>query len=387
VTEPVLEQEQIDQLIEAIDQGQVPTQPDALLSARNAVLLDLSDATWSHDRIIRRPLPVLNLVFDRLGPSIQVTLTKTLRSPVRVEGISVELQKFGEFRRQLKGARTLFEMIRLDPLAGISMLVLAPTMTYALIDALMGGLGIADIPEGREISDIEIRLLSKVHLDLLRDFENAWRSWFPLRVEHMRTDRDNQVMSSIPEGEVCYVGTIRLAGDVLPVSPIYFVLPYTSLEPLLEATSARAGDREVDANWRANLQLNVLEVEATARAILAETSLSAARVRSLRAGDIIELDRRCDEDIDIRVEGELIFRGRVGQSHSKYAIRISERRQIERSLTDRTAGQALLRKGLISREQLAVVQLDERLNRKSLLDSIVNRGWLERRVLENALGL
>ena len=102
---------------------------------------------------------------------------------------------------------------------------------------------------------------------------------------------------------------------------------------------------------------------------------------------MIERDRGCDEDIDIRVEGELIFRARGGQSHSKYAIRISGRRQIERSLTDRTAGQALLRKGLISREQLAVVQVDERLNRKSLLDSIVNRGWLERRVLENALGL
>ncbi len=386
MTEPVLEQGQIDQLIEAIDQGKVPTQPDALLAARHAVRLDLSDPTWSQDRIIRRPLPVLNLVFDRLGPSIQATLTKSLRSPVRVEETSLELQKFGEFRRQLEGARTLFEMIRLDPLGGISMLVMAPTMTYSLIDALMGGLGIADIPEGREISDIEIGLLSKVHVDLLRDFENAWRSWFPLRVEHIRTDRDNQVMSPIPEGAVCYVGTVRLAGDVLPVSPIYFVLPYTSLEPLLEATSARAGD-EVDANWRANLQLNVLEVEATARAILADTELSAARVRSLREGDIIELDRRCDEDIDIRVEGEPIFKGRVGQSHSKYAIRISERRQIERSLTDRTAGQTLLRKGLISREQLAVVQVDERLNRKSLLDSIVNRGWLERRVLENALGL
>ena len=386
MTEPVLEQGQIDQLIEAIDQGKVPTQPDALLSARHAVLLDLSDPTWSQDRVIRRPLPVLNLVFGRLGPSVQVTLTKSLRSPVRVEGTSLELQKFGEFRRQLGDARTLFEMIRLDPLAGISMLVMAPTITYSLIDALMGGLGIAEIPEGREISDIEIGLLSKVHLDLLRDFENAWRSWFPLRVEHMRTDRDNQVMSTIPEGEVCYVGTVRLAGDVLPVSPIYFVLPYTSLEPLLEATSARAGD-EVDANWRANLQLNVLEVEATARAILADTELSAARVRSLREGDIIELDRRCDEDIDIRVEGEPIFKGRVGQSHSKYAIRISERRQIERALTDRTAGQTLLRKGLISREQLAVVQVDERLNRKSLLDSIVNRGWLERRVLEDALGM
>ena len=139
MTEPFLEQGQIDQLIEAIDQGKVPTQPDALLSARNAHLLDLSDPTWSQDRVIRRPLPVLNLVFGRLGPSVQVTLTKSLRSPVRVEGTSLELQKFGEFRRQLGDARTLFEMIRLDPLAGISMLVMAPTITYSLIDALMGG--------------------------------------------------------------------------------------------------------------------------------------------------------------------------------------------------------------------------------------------------------
>ncbi len=386
MTEPILEQEHIDQLIEAIDQGKVPTQPDALLSARAAVPLDLSDPTWSQDRVIRRPLPVLDLVFERLGPSVQVTLTKSLRSPVRVEEMSVELQKFGDFRRRLEGRRTLFEMMRLDPLAGISILALGPTMTYALIDALMGGLGIADIPEGREISDIEIGLLSKLHLELLRDFENAWKSWFPLRVEHTRTDRDNIVISTIADSDVCYIGTISVAGDVLPVSPIYYVLPYTSLEPLLEATSAHAGD-EVDPNWRANLQLNILEVEASARAVLADTELSASRLRALREGDLIELDQRCDQDIAIHVEGEPIFRGRLGKSHAKYALRISERREIERSLIDRTAGQTLMRKGLISHEQLAVLRVDERINRRSLLDSIEARGWVERRVLENALGL
>ena len=183
MTEPFLEQGQIDQLIEAIDHGKVPTQPDALLSARNAHLLDLSDPTWSQDRVIRRPLPVLNLVFGRLGPSVQVTLTKSLRSPVRVEGTSLELQKFGEFRRQLGDARTLFEMIRLDPLAGISMLVMAPTITYSLIDALMGGLGIAEIPEGREISDIEIGLLSQVHEDVKKaDRSREPRHPWPARV-------------------------------------------------------------------------------------------------------------------------------------------------------------------------------------------------------------
>ena len=62
-------------------------------------------------------------------------------------------------------------------------------------------------------------------------------------------------------------------------------------------------------------------------------------------------------------------------------------REVERTLMDRTAGQTLMRKGLISYEQLAVVRVDERLNRRSLLDSIVARGWVERRALENALGL
>jgi flagellar motor switch protein FliM len=386
VTEPILEQEQIDQLIEAIDEGKLPAGPHALLSVRHAVPLDLSDPTWSQDRVIRRRLPVLDLVAERLAPAVQVTLTKSLRSPVRAEGISVELQKFGDFRRRLEGRRCLFEVMRLDPLAGSSMLVMAPTMTYALIDALMGGLGIADIPEDREISDIEIGVLSKVHIELLRDFENAWRSWFPLSVEHVRTDRDNQVISTLGEGDVCHVGTISLLGDVLPVSPLYFILPYTNLEPLFEATSARAGE-EVDPNWRANLQLNLLEIQAAARAVLADTELSAAQIRSLQVGQVIELDKRIDQDMEIRVEGESLFKGRIGKSHSKYALRISERREIERSLMDRTAGHTLVRKGLISHEQLAVVRVDERINRRPLLDSIVARGWLERRVLENALGL
>ena len=50
----------------------------------------------------------------------------------------------------------------------------------------------------------------------------------------------------------------------------------------------------------------------------------------------------------------------------------------EREVVDRTAGQQLVRKGLISREQLQVARVDERINRRPLLESIVARGWVER---------
>ena len=386
MTEQVLSQNEIDQLIEAIDTGAIPTRKDRFTASRNAVPLDLRNPKWSQDRIIPRRLPVLDLVFDRLRLSLQVTLTKGLRSPVRTEGVTVELQKFGDFRRKFNSRHAVFQVVRLDPLRGYGLVVMAPSITFTLVDAFMGGLGIADIPDERDISDIEIGLLYRAHMDILRDFENAWKPWFPLRIEHVRSDRDNQVSSAVSDEEVCHVGTVRVAGDVLPVSPIHFILPYTNLEPLVEATSALAGD-DVDPNWRIHLQRNVMEAGAEVRAVLGHAWMPASDIAKLGTGGVIQLDGRTDEDIDLHVEGEPLYRGRVGKSHLKYAIRVSARKEIERTITDRTYGQVLVRKGLISPEQLAVAEVDELINRRPLLDSIVSRGWVERPVLENALDI
>ncbi len=384
MTEQILEQHEIDQLLQAVRAGKIPTSRDSLVPLLNAEPMDFSDPSWSQDRIIRRPLPVLDLVFDRLGPLVQITLTKSLRFPIRAESFAMELQKFGDFRTQFETQPCMFEVMRLDPLRGYSIMVFPPNILYALIDALMGGLGVGELPTDREVSDIEASLLEKPHIEILRDFENAWRPWFPLRVEHVRSDRNVRVFSTIGDDEVCHIGKIVIAGDVLPSSPIYFVLPYASLEPLLEATSGRAGE-ENDPNWRVNLENNVQDSEAELSALIGSTWLPTSKVYSLAEGDVFELDRRIDEDIDLHVEGEPIYKGRIGHSHANYAVRVTTRRVIKRDFVDRTSGQALVRKGLITSEQLSVAQLDERINRRPLLDSIESRRWVERRVLEAAL--
>jgi hypothetical protein len=156
------------------------------------------------------------------------------------------------------------------------------------------------------------------------------------------------------------------------------------LEPLLDATSSRAGD-EIDPNWRANLLANLRDSRVELAAVLGEALLPARRVRSLAPGELIPLSRRTDEEIDLQVEGRDLFKARIGQSHQCYAVRIASRRAAQGALQDRTAGQILVRKGLITREQLAVALVDERMNRRQLLDSITSRGWGERRVLEAAL--
>jgi flagellar motor switch protein FliM len=384
VSDAILEQAEIDRLVEAVRSGRVPTGPRSLVRLRDVRKIDIRDPSFGQDRIVRRRLPVLDLVFDRLAPALQITLTKSLRFPVRVENGGVELRKFGDFRTAFSDKPAVYVVMRLDPLRGTSMFVFDPYITYALIDALLGGLGVADMPNGREMSDIEIGLLVRVHNDVMRDLENAWRPWFPLRVEALRNDRPSGFMSSLPDSEVCHVGKMLVTGDVLPQLPLYFVLPYASLEPLHEAISARAGE-EIDPNWRQNLDQNVRETPVEVRAVLGDATLPASRLRALRPGDVIEFPVRVDEDVTVEVEGQEIFRGRFGRSRDKYGVRIGTRRTIEVQLVDRTAGQVLVRKGLISREQLAVAQVDELLNRRSLFDSIAARGWCERRVLEQAV--
>lgn len=381
-----LEQHEVDQLIHAIRQGKIPAGPSSLVRLLDVEPLDLADPTWGQDRIVRRRLRILDMIFDRLGPAFQITLTKSLKFPVRAESEGVELQKFGELRQQYHGSACLYEVMRLDPLRGYSLLVFEPTVLYALVDALMGGLGVGEIPGERDISDIELSLVCKATTDLLRDFEYAWRPWFPLTVESVRTERSGNVMSTIPDEEVCHVGTIVVSGDVLSRSPIRFVLPYASLEPLLDATSSRGGE-ELDPNWRRNLEENLRAVTANVSVDLGETMERTERMRSLSVGDVIELDRRVDEDLDVKVEGETVLRGRLGRSHHQYAVRIAERKEIKRDFIDRTNGQTLVRKGLITHEQLAVARVDEMVNRRPLLDSIVSRGWVERRVLETALSV
>jgi flagellar motor switch protein FliM len=379
-----LTQVQIDQLVEAVREGQLPPGKGSLAPVTVAKSIDFRDPSWSQDRIIRRRLGVLDLVFSRLTPALQITMTKNLRFPIRASVARMELQKFGDFAEQLSGKSTLLGVVRLDPLRGFSLICMDRLIIYSLIDALMGGLGVPDIPDDREISEIEASLLERIHADIGRDFENAWRPWFPLSVEHVRTDRLSKYVTALPKQEVCHVAQIEVAGDVLPPSSIWFVLPYANLEPLHDAISAGSGE-EVDPNWRSNLERHVRETLTTVTAALGETELRTSRIGSLAEGDVIELPVRADEEIEVRVEGEPTFWGRLGQTHKRYGIRITKSRAPVKRIVDRAAGQILVRKGLISREQLVVAQMDEILNRRPFVDSVVARGWVDKSTIEKAL--
>ena len=70
MSENVLEQHEVDRLIRAIRDGEVATGPDSLVPLLDVRKMNFADPAWNQDRIVRRTLPVLDLVLDRFVPTL-----------------------------------------------------------------------------------------------------------------------------------------------------------------------------------------------------------------------------------------------------------------------------------------------------------------------------
>jgi flagellar motor switch protein FliM len=98
------------------------------------------------------------------------------------------------------------------------------------------------------------------------------------------------------------------------------------VEPIKEKLySAFSADRdELDLKWLDRLKDRLREIPVTVQGVLGRSMLDVNKVVNLNAGDLILLDRRVDEDIDILVEGNPKFTGGFGVYKGAYALRVNK---------------------------------------------------------------
>jgi flagellar motor switch protein FliM len=75
--------------------------------------------------------------------------------------------------------------------------------------------------------------------------------------------------------------------------------------------------------WLERLKERLKEIPVDVTGILGRSMLDVDRVVSLKVDDLILLDRRVDEDIDILVEGSNKFKGSFGVYRGAYALKVN----------------------------------------------------------------
>lgn len=313
----VLSQEEIEALLASLateESTQVPAAASAAMAKperRAPIAYEVYDFRrpdkFSKDQL--RTMQMLHETFARLFSS---TLSAYLRAPVHVDLISVEQIPYDEYIRAI--TNSLIGIFSMPPLSGQALLEMEFDVVISMIDRLLGGPGAVVKRSQPALTDIERPLVENVADRALAALRTAWEgivSFTPVR-EGMETSA--QFVQIVPPNDivVSILFEIRVGETHGAMS---LCIPYLLLKPILSKLSAQ---RWFSGSKRSSPQHTVLIAQQIQRArvpiiaMLGTTRLTLRQILDLKEGDVVLLDRRTDEPIDILVGNKMKFRARPG---------------------------------------------------------------------------
>jgi flagellar motor switch protein FliM len=319
MTDEILSQDEIDALLRGIEGGEVETETAEAPSG-----IRHYDFT-SQEKIVRGKMPSLDIINERLARSFRISLASDIRKIVDVVNVNVHITKFYDFLRSVPFPSSL-NIIRLEPLRGFSLVAFDAPMIFTLIEFYFGGTGKGYYkPEGREFTPIEQRIIHKVVMMFLESMEEAWKPVFPIKPHYVRTEMNPQFVTIVTPVDVVIEIEFILEIETRECR-IMVCIPYSSVEPIKDKLySAFLADRdEMDMKWIGRIKAQIKQAPILIEGVLGKVTIDFKTLLNLKTGDVITLQRRIDEDIDLLVEGIPKFKGKLGTFKGNYAIKITE---------------------------------------------------------------
>ncbi|NCT81808.1 MAG: flagellar motor switch protein FliM [Comamonadaceae bacterium] len=277
----------------------------------------------SQERIVRGRMPTMEIINERFARNIRVGLFNFIRKSPEVAIGGIKVQKYSAFLREIV-VPTNFNIVSVKPLRGSGLIVCDPTLVFAVIDSLFGGIGKFHARiEGRDFSPTEQRVITRVVEVITTEYAKAWKGVYPLELEYQRSEMQPQFANIATPSEIVVSTSFTLEiGETS--GTIYFCIPYSTLEPIRDVLySTTVGDSsEPDRRW---INLLKTQIQAAEVELVAELGTAPATVEQLLAfkpGDFIELD--LDPLIETKVDGVPVFQCHYGTSNGRYALKIDK---------------------------------------------------------------
>ncbi len=314
----ILSQEEVDALLKGIQEGEVETEKG--IEPGGVKSYDFT----GQEKIVRGRMPSLDIANERLARNFRLSLSAAIRRMVDITNVTVSITKFYDFMRGVPFPSSI-NIFRMEPLRGFGLLVFDAQLIFSLIEFFFGGTGKAYYkPEGREFTPIEQKIIHKVVMMFFDDMEEAWRAIFPMKPVYVRSEMNPQFVNIVTPVDVVIKVEFVLEIEGKQCKA-FLCIPYGTVEPIKEKLySAFSADRdELDMKWLDRLKDRLKEIPVVVTGVLGKCMLDVDKVVDLKANDLIILDRRVDEDIDILVEGNKKFTGKFGVFKGSYGLRVN----------------------------------------------------------------
>ncbi len=317
----VLSQEEIDQLLTAINAGE--TEPEDFRPAADTRKIKIYDFKRP-DKFSKEQIRTVSIMHETFARLTTTSLSANLRSMVHVHVASVDQLTYEEFIRSIPTPTTL-AIINMDPLKGNAILEIDPAVTFSIIDRLFGGSGEGTKAQ-HELTDIEQSVMEGIIVRILGNMREAWAQVIDLRPRLGQIDTNPQFAQIVPPTEMVVLVTLETkVGEVEGM--MNFCIPYLTIEPIISKLSAQywySSVRRGTTTENFNIIKDKLSnVEVNVVAEIGRIQLPVRDVLSLRANDVIRLGNvRVGDPMTLNIGNKKKFLCRPGVIGRKIAVQI-----------------------------------------------------------------
>lgn len=318
----ILSQNEIDALLSALSAGTMTETPAPAEAGKGVKTYDFKHP----DRFSKDQTRSLQMLHEHFARLFSTSLSTYLRTITEVKLVSVDQLSYDEFIRSIPNP-TCINLFEMTPLEGNALLEISPSLSFSIIDRLMGGKGQA-FHKNRELTEIEKSILLRVIDRIFDSLQEAWSSVVDLSVQLKATEVNPQLFLQL------YLPTemvilMTLEAHVGESSGTFCVcIPYVVLEPIAGRLSSRSwfsgkSSSNLDAT-RAVMETHLNKFNLVLTAFLGGATLKVNDLLTLERGDVVALNRRKDEEIEVEVAGKPMFLARPGTHRKHRAFKITQ---------------------------------------------------------------
>jgi flagellar motor switch protein FliM len=275
------------------------------------------------DRIAKSQLRAIHLLHDNFARSLSSSLSAYLRSYIMVNLVSVEQLSFTEFLNGLPSPTCIASM-SLRPYEGNAGLELNPSLTFPLLEILLGGTGKTAIRNEREITEIERSLLEGLFRLILQDLKEAWKTVtvIDFKIEAMEKEAQ-QLQILAPNEPVVAVGIQIRIGDAT-AGMMNIAMPALIIKMMRQKFDQQWSSRKAEAteSEQARMLAFLKQARVQVDGQLQGPKITVEDFLGLTLGDVIRFDYGVGRPLDCVVNGKNKFKGQVVASGEKLAILI-----------------------------------------------------------------
>jgi flagellar motor switch protein FliM len=275
------------------------------------------------ERISKDMMRSMRTIHEGLARAFGTHLSSTMRIMAEINLLSMDQVTYSEYTMSLPELSCLY-VLSTEEEHGSIIVELSPQFVLYMVDRLLGGVG-DRLSDPREITIIEQNVIGKTVNQLISTLNDVWSMIYDMNYQLESFESNPQFVQIAPASETVAVifFEIRVRNFTFPMN---ICIPFFVLEPaipFLTQGKRLSLDKRNEIKVQESIAHKVVCGEMELKALLGKTNLNVHNFLTLRKGDILPLDVRQNEELELIIGQRVKFVGRPGNLGHRRGFRIT----------------------------------------------------------------